>query len=80
MADEKIPAMECPMCGIEAIPATGRGRNTDDEFVEHREGCRCAHCTWVWADSHEVTCHGWQPVRAKESEALAWASQVLEVE
>ena len=27
-----------------------------------------------------LSCHGWQPVRAKESEALAWAAQVLEVE
>jgi DNA-directed RNA polymerase subunit RPC12/RpoP len=53
---EKIPSLECPECGAEAIPATGRGRNTDDEFIEHRDGCRCSYCDWVWMDGTEVTC------------------------
>lgn len=45
------PKLSCPECGVPLVPATGRGRHDKDgNYVEHRDGCRCPWCDWVWFD------------------------------
>ena len=48
------PFLECTECGVKLIPADMRGL-WDDEggFVEHREGCRCSRCDWMWSENYE---------------------------
>lgn len=45
------PKLDCPECGEGLIPAHGRGLHDEDgNYVEHRDGCRCHWCDWVWFD------------------------------
>jgi hypothetical protein len=52
------PKLACPNCGVDLIAAHGRGlHNANGEYIEHRDGCRCAWCDWMWFDDHEpATC------------------------
>ena len=45
------PWLGCPECGEPAVEAHGRGRyDADGNYIEHRDGCRCAWCDWMWFD------------------------------
>ena len=45
------PLLACPECGEPLIPAHGRGRyDRDGNYIEHRDGCRCPWCQWMWFD------------------------------
>lgn len=52
------PSLDCPECSTPLIPAHGRGRTDEDgNYVEHRDGCRCHWCGWIWLDDADpVTC------------------------
>lgn len=51
------PYLDCPECGKPLIPASGRGQLRDGEYMDHRDGCRCPYCHWVWLDDGDlVTC------------------------
>lgn len=58
LGPDGIARLECPACNQPAIPAHGRGRlDRDGNYVEHRDGCRCPHCDWMWFDDRgPVTC------------------------
>lgn len=45
------PMLRCPECGTPLIAPHGRGRyDRDGNYHEHRDGCRCAWCDWMWFD------------------------------
>jgi hypothetical protein len=52
------PSLACPECGIDLIPAHGRGRfDRDGNEIVHRDECRCRWCDWWWyEDEDPVTC------------------------
>lgn len=48
------PNLACPECGVPLLPATMRARHDDDgNLIEHRLGCRCAWCEWMWSDDDD---------------------------
>ncbi len=51
MSKAKSPWLDCPQCGVPVIEAHGRGKyDSDGNYCEHRDGCRCAWCDWMWFD------------------------------
>lgn len=45
------PKLKCPECGDPLVSAHGRGRyDADGNYIEHRHGCRCRYCDWMWFD------------------------------
>lgn len=48
------PMLACPECGVDLIPAHGRGRHDKDgNHITHRDECRCRWCDWYWYDDAE---------------------------
>lgn len=51
------PYLSCPECGVELIPASGRGCiDSDGNDIWHRDGCRCHWCAWWWSEDEERVC------------------------
>ncbi len=49
------PMLPCHSCGYKLIPPTGRGRmGRDENFVWHRDACKCRWCDWAWEESADV--------------------------
>lgn len=72
------PWLDCPGCGEPAIEAHGRGRHdSDGNFIEHRDACRCAWCNWTWFDGCEpVACKCGALVSTKEDDGYIYARVV----
>lgn len=70
--------LACPECGVALIPAHGRGRyDREGNYIEHREGCRCAWCGWMWFDDRPpVTCACGAVVRVEVDDVYAHAKLV----
>jgi hypothetical protein len=50
------PWLNCPECGGDVLQAKRRGYYEDDgegEYIEHRDGCRCPYCGWMWSEEDE---------------------------
>lgn len=58
MTTVDAPKLDCPSCGVGLIPAHGCGRYDENgNFLEHRNGCQCPWCEWMWSDDADpVTC------------------------
>jgi hypothetical protein len=71
------PSLDCPECGVPLIPATGRGYYDEDgEYCEHREGCECHRCEWMWFDDTDptsCTCGAKVLIRIDDQHAYAYA-------
>lgn len=73
---DEVPALSCPECGAKGlIPAHGRGRyDGDGNYLEHREGCRCLYCDWMWFDDRDpVTCACGSVVHVEVDDGHAYA-------
>ncbi|HEY0881625.1 MAG TPA: hypothetical protein VGE37_03200, partial [Archangium sp.] len=76
--DASPPTLNCPACGVPLIEAQGRGRHDrDGNYIEHREGCRCAWCGWMWFDDMEpMKCTCGALVRVEIDDETAFAKVV----
>ncbi len=78
MTRNEPPMLDCPKCSKPLIPATGRGRfDSDGEYLEHRDACRCPRCDWMWfEESDPVDCECGARVRVVVDDERAYASEV----
>jgi hypothetical protein len=76
MSRDTIPFLDCLSCGEDLIPAHGRAC-LEEDGGEHRDGCRCPYCQWVWYDDREpVRCKCGALVRVKVEDETAYAVEV----
>ena len=70
------PSLKCPECSAPLIPAHGRGRyDQDGNYIEHRDGCRCHWCGWMWFDDADpVTCACGAVVGVNTDDGYAYAT------
>ena len=70
-----LPKLDCPNCGVGLISPHGRGRyDSDGNYAEHRDGCRCPWCDWMWFDDAEpVECLCGARVRVVVDNGRAYA-------
>jgi hypothetical protein len=68
------PSLSCPECGVDLIPAHGRGRyDRDGNDIWHADACRCRWCSWWWSDGEApVTCACGANVRVVCDDGHAW--------
>lgn len=71
------PKLGCPRCGEPLIAAHGRGRyDRDGNYIEHRDGCRCAWCGWMWFDdAAPVRCECGAAVRVDVDDDHAYTTE-----
>ncbi len=70
-----IPKLKCPECGVPLVEASGRGcYDEDGNYGEHRLGCRCPWCSWMWFDDQpEVACECGALVGVEVDDGTAYA-------
>lgn len=75
---KEAPWLQCPSCDEDLIQATHRARyDHNGELVEHRDGCRCPWCEWMWYDSDPiVTCQCGAAACVRIDDDRAYASEV----
>lgn len=77
MSTDDPPKLACPSCGTGLIPPHGRGRYDDDgNYIEHRDGCRCPWCEWMWFDDTDpVHCECGAHVLVRVDDDHAYAAE-----
>lgn len=80
MTNDAAPKLPCPECGHPAIAAHGRGRyDSDGNYCEHRDGCRCHWCSWMWFDDADpVRCACGVLLKISVDDDAAYVTQVEE--
>ena len=76
---DEPPRLRCPECGAACLTATHRGRHDDDEnYIAHRDDCRCRWCDWMWGDDQRERCECGVMLGVEDDDGRAYAWEIAE--